>query len=102
MSDQQTEREIGNQEIASDLYGTGIRIGLYLQVHGILFSCMRGKSRGIMLTCYAFLIAVLASWTTLALDQQISPAEFIVIMNLANIMFAACSATVCHPKAIIT
>jgi hypothetical protein len=95
------ESRPGNQDVASDLYGNGIRVGLYLQTIGMLLTSIRGKSRGIKLTSGAFLIAILASWSNLARKQEISPAESVIILGLANIMFITSGHSFGHPNAIV-
>lgn len=92
---------VGNEEVASDLYGNGFRIGLYLQSLGLLLCGIRGKSRGVKLTCGPFLIALLASFTSLARSRAISPAEGAVILLLASILGSTAAPAAGHPDAIV-
>ena len=72
------KRSDGNTVAAADLYGTGIRIGIYLQTLGLLLSVSRfhrTSGKGIKLIISANMIAILASWTILVRRQEVSPCE---------------------------
>src|SRR5579862_4901135 len=40
-----SRRQNGNSDAAGDLYGIGMRVGVYLQVFGMLLSCLRDEKR---------------------------------------------------------
>src|SRR5579862_1942266 len=67
--------QIGGSQAAGDIYGIGVRLGIYFQVVGFLFSAIRGKGRGIRMACGATTVALLLSWNSLVIHQNISPAE---------------------------
>jgi hypothetical protein len=79
-------RSVGNAAVAQDIYGIGVRVGFYLQaVSGILSGIrpMRDPSGGVPLFFSIVVsIAILVSWTRLAAQRSISPAETIVIMHM--------------------
>ena len=79
-------RQHGNSNAAGDLYGLGIRVGAYLQVFGMLLSCLRsGKRRiGIRLLSSAVCVSLLLSWTILACRRDISPCEAWLVLSLIN------------------
>jgi hypothetical protein len=80
-------RQNGNSDAASDLYGLGIRVSAYLQVLGMLLSCLRDHNRsriGIKLLSSAVCVALLASWTVLGIHQTSSPCEAWLVLSLIN------------------
>lgn len=89
----------GNVLAASDLYGNGVRIGIYLQVLGMTLSCVRLKSKGLKLTCAASMLAILASWSILARRQDFSPAEAWMILSLSSMLFIPASSAISVPDA---
>lgn len=91
----------GNAVAASDLYGKGVRIGIYLQVTGMLLSCCRKKARGMKLTCAASMLGMLAAWTYLTQGGDISPAEAWLILGLASLLYFPANCAMYDPKAII-
>jgi hypothetical protein len=84
--------QIGDSQVAADIYGTGVRLGVYFQVVGLCLSAAVGKGRGIKLSCGATMMALLISWTNLVTHQNISPAESIVILTLLEALFFPISA----------
>jgi hypothetical protein len=81
------QRRTGNAFVASDLYGLGIRLAAYLQVLGMLLSCIRTQKRsrrGIKLLASAVCVSLLASWTVLICRRDISPCEAWLVLSLIN------------------
>jgi hypothetical protein len=82
-----TRRQHGNSNAASDLYGLGLRVGAYLQVFGMLLSCLRSDNRsrvGIKLLSSSVCVSLLISWTILVSGQNISPCEAWLVLSLTN------------------
>ena len=80
-------RQNGNPNVAGDLYGIGIRTGAYLQILGMLLSCVRTSKRsriGIKLLSSAICLTILLTWTILVSRRTISPCEAWLILSLAN------------------
>ncbi|KAK6354005.1 hypothetical protein TWF730_008425 [Orbilia blumenaviensis] len=79
----------GNPDAAQDLYGLGIRIGLYFQALGwILYSYSDRK--GLRLASGSITIPILISWFIFASKQLFSPCEaFIILVILASLNFPA-------------
>jgi hypothetical protein len=74
--------QAGDLQVAGDIYGTGVRVGIYLQVFGLLFSGVVGKGRGIKLACGATLLALLISRTEAVRNRIVSPAESVIVLGL--------------------
>lgn len=77
----------GNTNAAGDLYGLGMRLGVYLQVFGMLLYCLGSHHRsrtGIKLLSSAVCLAFLSSWTALVSREQISPSEAWLVLSLVN------------------
>lgn len=92
-----TRRQNGNPDAASDLYGLGIRISAYLQVSGMLLSCLRshhGSRVGIKLLSAAVCVSLLASLTSLVSQKSISPCETWLVLSLINAYGTARSAAI--------
>jgi hypothetical protein len=88
---------IGDARAASDIYGTGVRTGIYLQFFGLLISAAAGKGRGTKMTCASLAAGLLISWTRLVETDEISPAESIVVLYLLNaILFPAMTSFLCQ------
>lgn len=80
-------RENGNPNAAGDLYGLGLRVGAYLQVLGMLLSCLRSHKRsrfGIKLLSASVCVALLSSWTVLVSRQSLSPCEAWLVLSLTH------------------
>lgn len=79
----------GNPDAAQDLYGLGIRIGLYSQALGwIIYSHFDEK--GLKLASGSITIPILVSWFVFAYKQLFSSCEaFIVLAILASLNFPA-------------
>src|SRR5579862_3689819 len=90
-------RQSGNSDAASDLYGLGLRISAYLQIVGMLLSCLRTHHRtlvGIKLLSSAVCVALLGSLTALLAQQSISPCESWLVLSLINAYGTARSAAI--------
>ncbi|KAH8586828.1 hypothetical protein B0O99DRAFT_695094 [Bisporella sp. PMI_857] len=77
-------KRIGNGTAANDLYGLGVRIGIYAQATGILMSSGCRKVGGIKIACSATMIALLACWTLLADDRAFSACEAFLVLTLVQ------------------
>ena len=92
-------RQNGSAEAAADLYGLGIRVGAYLQVFGMLLSCIGYQKRsrtGIKLLSSAVCVAILASWTAFVCRREISPCEAWLVLSLVNAYGTPRSAAIKH------
>jgi hypothetical protein len=79
-------RATGNLDFAQDIYGLGIRTGLYLQAIAAIVVALRplrqpGGATPIIFST-VICISILGSWTRRAALSNISPAETIVIFNM--------------------
>src|SRR5208282_5105567 len=81
------KRAPGDTLAASDLYGLGIRVGIYTQSLGMLFAVVRmtrSSGVGFKLASSANVFAILASWSIQVHRQEISPPEAWLIVTLMN------------------
>jgi len=93
-----TKRYNGSSFAASDIYGLGIRVGLYCQAIGMFLAAIPGPKRasiGIKLTSSGYMIAILTSWTVLVQRQEMSPCEGWLILTLTG-MLAIPAAVTCY------
>src|SRR6202035_3203949 len=93
----------GNESASSDLYGLGIRLGSYLQVLGMLFSCIHPKKNcgaGIKLSASAVVIAILTSWTVLVRNREISPCEAWIVLQLATVFMSPLPVALFNPATV--
>ncbi|KAH8171425.1 hypothetical protein LIA77_08192 [Sarocladium implicatum] len=79
------DHEVGNPEAASDLYGLGVRVGIYLQAFGTYFYILRSQAGGTKITNAGLMLAMLAPWSILVSQNSISPAEALVIHTVASV-----------------
>jgi len=82
-----SRRQNGNSDAQGDLYGIGIRTGAYLQILGMLLSCVRSHKRtraGIKLLSSAICVSLLMSLTILLSRRNISPCEAWLVLSLTN------------------
>lgn len=91
----------GSSVAASDIYGTGVRFGIYFQVFGMLLSCIRLKSQGLKLTSAASALAILVSWTILVQRKELSGAEAWMILSLVSLFVLPAASAVSAPKNIV-
>ena len=78
-------RQNGNPNVAGDLYGIGLRVGAYLQILGMLLSCLRKTHRsrvGITLLSSSVCLSLFTAWTILVAGNSISPCEAWLILSL--------------------
>src|SRR5271163_1828400 len=97
-------RNSGSALAASDLYGLGIRVGLYVQSGGMLLSCCPLNKRfgtGIKLASASNMIAILASRTVPVRNGEISPCEAWLIISLMAMLSIPASVAVFNPHTII-
>lgn len=79
-------RQNGNPAAAGDIYGLGLRVGAYLQIFGMLLSCIRTQKRsrtGILLLSSSVCISLFTAWTILVARRSISPCEAWLILSLS-------------------
>jgi hypothetical protein len=91
----------GSGLAASDLYGTGVRVGIYLQALGMICTCIRLKSVGLKLACSALILAVLSSWSILVARKDVSPAEAWLIISIVSILWLPASSALLCPTAVV-
>lgn len=74
----------GNTGVANDVYGLGVRVGIYTQATGMLLSagCLQGS--GIKIASSATMIGLLSSWTVLARNKDFSACEAVLIITLIS------------------
>ena len=89
-------RQNGSSPAAADLYGIGIRIGIYLQSVGMLMSLVRQGRGSYKLAVSANTIAVLISWTILARRKTFSPCEAWLVLSILGVLFFPAGATLCN------
>ena len=78
-------RDVGNVDAGADLYGIGVRIGVYLQVIAMLIACTTHTGAPkIHMACVAFLAGLLVSWTILVREKTISPCEAAIVVYLID------------------
>jgi hypothetical protein len=78
-------RRQGNPQVAGDIYGVGLRVGAYLQIAGMLLSCVRTENRsrsGILLLSSSVCISLFIALTVLISRHTISPCEAWLILSL--------------------
>ena len=78
-------RQYGNANAAGDLYGLGLRVGAYLQVFGMLLSCVRSENRsraGIFLVSSSVCLSLFFAVTIIVAHYAISPCEAWLILSL--------------------
>jgi hypothetical protein len=86
-----------NAQLAGDIYGAGVRVGIYIQVIGLLLAAFAGKGRGIKLSSGAMTFALLISLSSLMHHNDISPAESLVVLGILNaLLFPAMTAFMCR------
>lgn len=74
--------DIGNAEAAQDLYGLGVRIGLYLQAASFTFSLFvtrQNQGKGVKIASGTIILSVLSSWFTFATREEFSPCEAVIV-----------------------
>ena len=94
-------RQNGNSPAAADLYGIGIRIGIYLQSIGMLMSLVRQGRGSYKLAVSANTIAVLISWTILARRKAFSPCEAWLVLSIIGLLFFPAGASLCNVEKIV-
>jgi hypothetical protein len=78
--------DVGNENDAQDLYGFGIRLGIYLhylQAVSMCFSLFRLKAHNMKITVAGLMLALLACWSRLVAQRAISPSEVLVMLSCA-------------------
>jgi len=94
----------GNPTAASDLYGTGIRYGIYFQASGMLLSLAGGNTSSIKLTSAGLMLAILGSWTLLVTQAPgaatISRVEAHIVIMLANTLSWPAMVAMLWPSAV--
>ncbi|VUC31900.1 unnamed protein product [Clonostachys rosea] len=94
-------RAPGNEVAAQDLYGLGVRTGIYLQAIGMCLSILRLQANSFKLTCSGLTVAILVCWTRLVVEKDISPAEaFLIILLTSVLSYPALSSCLC-PNALV-
>ncbi|KAF2198963.1 hypothetical protein GQ43DRAFT_137191 [Delitschia confertaspora ATCC 74209] len=81
---------VGSETAAQDVYGIGVRVGLYLQGAGMILCMLRSRTSGagVKLVSGSITISMLASWTVLASNMEFSPCEAYLVLFLLTAMLA--------------
>lgn len=81
---------VGSETAAQDVYGLGVRLGLYLQSIGMIFCMLRSRrsGTGVKLASGAISISILSSWTVLASNAEFSPCEAYLVLFLLSALLA--------------
>ncbi|KAH7108693.1 hypothetical protein B0J11DRAFT_449544 [Dendryphion nanum] len=87
----------GNTTLASDLYGDGVRIGIYLQVLGMLLCCIRHKQSGIKLASSSTILALLAAWSVRISKEDLSPVEAWIVLAIIGLIWVPTIAALVAP-----
>ena len=77
-------RNSGNEVASSDLYGVGVRAGIYNQTIGMLISAACFHVGGIKIACASTMMAFLACWTNLARNHDFSAPEAFIVISLIS------------------
>jgi hypothetical protein len=110
VTDTYTKRMTGNPTAAGDLYGLGVRVGLYLQTLGMLLSFLAaGKNSdqdkksgaGLKLAISANMLAILFSTVTLIRRKTISPCETWLVLTLIHQLIFASWSALCNPYTVL-
>ena len=92
-----TKREQnGNPTAAADLYGIGIRIGIYMQTIGMLMSLVSAKQPNFKFAAATNTLAVLLSWTILAQRKTFSACEAWLILSMVGMFVFPGGAALCN------
>ncbi|CAH0023486.1 unnamed protein product [Clonostachys rhizophaga] len=101
IANQISTRASGNEVAAQDLYGLGVRLGIYLQAIGMCLSVLRLQANSFKITCSGLMVAILVCWTRLVVEKEISPAEaFLIILLTSVLSYPALSSILC-PNALV-
>lgn len=76
----------GNSDVASDLYGIGVRIGFYVQALMNILCFFKIGSTNPPFIAVATSVALLICWTITDAERQISPCESWIVHNLFSIV----------------
>lgn len=88
--------EKGNPAAAADLYGSGIRIGIYMQTIGMLMSLVGAEQPNFKFAAATNTLAVLLSWTILAQRKSFSPCEAWLILSITGTFVFPGGAALCN------
>jgi len=94
----------GSSIAAGDLYGVGVRAGIYLQGFGMLLPIFRSGTeygRGLKIAAGCLTLSFLASWTLLAGKGLFSPCEAYLILHILASTSIPAFLTVHNPRTII-
>ena len=95
--------ETGNSSAASDLYGLGMRLGLYFQGLGMILLAGQPNKRcgtGLKLIGGGIGLAMLSSWTIFARQKLFSPCEAALILFLISTAIIPAELSLFKPIAI--
>jgi hypothetical protein len=87
-SEETLKRSVGNELAGSDLYGIGVRTGLYLQGFAFAINTITMDTRsGILLASSVLQFSILASFSVLIRRsglESLSPAEALLMLNMLS------------------
>ncbi|KAJ5184464.1 hypothetical protein N7491_007671 [Penicillium cf. griseofulvum] len=98
------DNRVGNEGAAQDLYGLGVRIGLYLQALGLILSSHGGgkeRGKGLKVASGAITVSILGSWFVYAARTQFSPSEAIIVLLILTSLLAPATSTLLIPRTIV-
>jgi hypothetical protein len=88
--------EKGYPAAAADLYGSGIRIGIYMQTIGMLMSLVSAEKPNFKFAAATTTLAVLLSWTILAQSKSFSACEAWLILSIIGTFVFPGGAALCR------
>lgn len=94
---------VGNPNAAQDLYGVGVRIGLYLQALGMMLSNhtdREGRGKGLKMASGTITLSVGASWFVYAAQAKFSPSEAVCVLLMLSTLLAPSTMTLLTPTTI--
>ncbi|PVH72949.1 hypothetical protein DL98DRAFT_659751 [Cadophora sp. DSE1049] len=94
----------GSSIAAGDLYGAGVRVGIYLQGFGMLLPIFRSGTehgRGLKIAAGCLTLSFLASWTLLASKKLFSPCEAYLILHILTSTSIPAFLAVHNPRTIV-
>ncbi|KAK1147883.1 hypothetical protein N8T08_000398 [Aspergillus melleus] len=99
-----SREEIGNDAAAQDLYGLGVRLGLYMQALAMmlyLYGDEKTYGKGLKVASGSITVSILASWFCYAAKEEFSPSEAIVVLIMLMGLSFPAKYTLINPYTVI-
>lgn len=99
-----SEPKIGSPDAAQDLYGIGVRIGVYLQAFGLIlynYSDKEDAGKGLKVASGSITVSILASWFVFAANSFFSPSEAVITLLLLLSLSFPAKTTLLNPQTIL-